>query len=239
MSGRAGARCRARRASPRPGGASPSSGSRGSRARRRRRARRGRRRTAPPGPGRRTRRRRRARAAGGCACCARRRRRRRRSARRSRAGTSPFAARSSVLLPEPDSPTTSRISPGATSRSTSRSDGPGASGYANDTPGTRSRSRLTALTVVPILVVPSQRPISAATGSTGRRRRAGERSSGARRPSEREHGQHVQRRPAQRARRPREAAVAGERESTRARPAWRAHAAITRVGRRGSSRRGR
>ncbi len=33
-------------------------------------------------------------------------------------GTRPFAARSSVLLPEPESPTTSRISPAATSRST-------------------------------------------------------------------------------------------------------------------------
>ena len=48
-------------------------------------------------------------------------------------GTSPFAARSSVLLPEPDGPTTSRSSPGSTSRSTSSSAAADASGYANVT----------------------------------------------------------------------------------------------------------
>ena len=56
-------------------------------------------------------------------------------------GTSPFAARSSVLLPEPDAPTTSRSSPGSTSRSTSRSAGARRVGIRERHVGdTRSRS---------------------------------------------------------------------------------------------------
>ena len=84
--GRAGGRCRARRAPPRPAAASRRRAGRGSRGRTRRRPRPGRRRTAPRGPGARTRRRRRARGACGCAWNARTRRRRRRTARRSSAG---------------------------------------------------------------------------------------------------------------------------------------------------------
>ena len=116
--GRAGARCRARRAPPPPAGASRRRAGRGSRARTQRRPRPGRRRTAPPGPGARSRRRPRARAA--CACASSGPNAMTSPANRPpvECGTRPFAARSSVLLPEPDEPTTSRISPACTSRST-------------------------------------------------------------------------------------------------------------------------